>query len=1017
MFKKFFNKEKQNVKIPVTENVDIEKPVEEEAKHPIINENLKQKDFVEYIIDNFESFERGLIMNTEYSFFEDKDILITIADTMYFLDLSRQDYNIGIPILHQNEFKYYIRSKQCKFTDKDTLENLILSHGVDKLEIDISAFKISSHWKRLFDFFKENNLRIQLKVLLTESYELNIFVKVFKVEEHHKYEYFNDIKEWSLINQRHRSILSNVIESVQNCIYSKSEFQKRQYILLREFLGKVNKLNLSIKNRCIKDDNFEMFFNTVKYNYNNIWAEEKVWIEFNWNILDTLDSYMAFYKDNVLDSDQVTLDTLFLTISSCLIGAANQAMEIFDHIDKNYNPDTYIDQVIDEINQDMIIYNERLDQYRKNTPIQTKSSLLTRFSQPEIFIKNIQQIDRNPDWEQINHEHNNKITALHYLSYMVCGSSVTDLYNKLLKDAKSVQECFDANKSPYMAEYYSYLVCNVIINRTSEINIPASDIPFIYYIKNWNELNKKEIIAIKIFYFFTIAAPRMQNILKIDMQELFKSHFSIIYNNGNVSRTYFDFEFNEPRLVELLSDFYSVLENGIKENCMTPENASETIIRIAISVIEKNKFPYVSEQLNKIIGISSVSNLKIKKQSDRAKSGHKNSLQLGFSQNNEPYIYKRTGSIVTIAPPRSGKSRCQVIPNLKQINSSVVVIDPKGECFDETEIERNEISGSKVYKFAPFDSERSDIFNPLEFLSSDNLWEDSKLLAGDIIPQLEGKDDNSSFFRDMAVDYLAAVICTVKVQELENGDLASFSNIADKLLLSELESLIDSLKNIKQACRVVNRLKDQPEGTLQGVLSTTQRAISCWEDDSIEKATSGRSNWTPVMLKDTTTSIFICFPPAKIETYSSVIRVIISMHLRELFKDQPEYGKEPDVVFFLDELPLLGYMRPVEDAVFVGAGYGVRAWLFAQSVGQLTKHYTNAEGLIGSCDTRCFMNPSQYEKLAQKVSDDIGFETDVISGEKKPKIEPQEISGEKYKDNIFIFSNEYDPVIINKRCN
>ncbi|MBO9479748.1 type IV secretory system conjugative DNA transfer family protein [Shimia sp. R11_0] len=46
--------------------------------------------------------------------------------------------------------------------------------------------------------------------------------------------------------------------------------------------------------------------------------------------------------------------------------------------------------------------------------------------------------------------------------------------------------------------------------------------------------------------------------------------------------------------------------------------------------------------------------------------------------------YQGEKSLVTIAAPGSGKTQCHVLPALKYFQGSAIVLDIKGECFDET---------------------------------------------------------------------------------------------------------------------------------------------------------------------------------------------------------------------------------------------------------------------------------------------------------------------------------------------
>jgi type IV secretion system protein VirD4 len=97
-------------------------------------------------------------------------------------------------------------------------------------------------------------------------------------------------------------------------------------------------------------------------------------------------------------------------------------------------------------------------------------------------------------------------------------------------------------------------------------------------------------------------------------------------------------------------------------------------------------------------------------------------------------------------------------------------------------------------------------------------------------------------------------------------------------------------------------------------------------------------------------------------------------------------------------------MPPIEEALEIGRQYGLKLWLFAQSLGQLKEAYHNADGMIGGCAIRMFMNPSLHDRTAQKISDDIGFQESVIDGTRVKIIEPNVLAGPDYKDLVIVMA-------------
>src|SRR5690606_15827953 len=85
-------------------------------------------------------------------------------------------------------------------------------------------------------------------------------------------------------------------------------------------------------------------------------------------------------------------------------------------------------------------------------------------------------------------------------------------------------------------------------------------------------------------------------------------------------------------------------------------------------------------------------------------------------------------------------------------------------------------------------------------------------------------------------------------------------------------------------------------------------------------------------------------------------------------------------------------------ALEVGRQYGIKLWMFAQSLGQMKQSYPNADGMIGSCAVRIYMNPSMHDGTAERVSKELGTFESPLDGSKHQIAEPQELAGPKYND-------------------
>lgn len=366
--------------------------------------------------------------------------------------------------------------------------------------------------------------------------------------------------------------------------------------------------------------------------------------------------------------------------------------------------------------------------------------------------------------------------------------------------------------------------------------------------------------------------------------------------------------------------------------------------------------------------------------------------------------YAGDGSVMTVAPPGSGKTQCNVLPNLLRWPGPAVVLDVKGEIHDQTAAWRAANVGP-VIKFSPLDPEHSACFNPLTAVRSETLylWEDARFLASMMIVPVA----KEPFWEDKARELLTAIIADVV-----------FWNRPEDRAMSKVLSLV----NRNGWAEFVGRLRTNPESatmrdegsnlanmdpkTLDGALQTAKASLGAWVGDRIAHVTR-RSDWNPLDLRSgKNPTIYVCVKPNEIDAYLSMLRVVIALHIRALTSTKVPPRGTPPILFVLDELPRLKQMPPVEEALEVGRGYGIKLWMFTQSIGQMRTAYPNADGMMGSCAVRTFMNPSLQDGTAKMLAEQIGYRKGEEHGGKDKQqsgapefvVEPAQLAGQEFKD-------------------
>lgn len=382
----------------------------------------------------------------------------------------------------------------------------------------------------------------------------------------------------------------------------------------------------------------------------------------------------------------------------------------------------------------------------------------------------------------------------------------------------------------------------------------------------------------------------------------------------------------------------------------------------------------------------------------------KYNISLGLLDENAIF-YSGEGSMVTIAPPGGGKTQCHVLPTIRDYEGSMVILDIKGECYEKTAHLRK----GKVFRYSPFDYEQSAQYNPLDCLSRNPLtiFREARILAGALVrPDPRGQ----AHWDNRARDVLAAIIGFVILESEEKNMREVMSFISAPL--DEFKALCNILSksSVTGLRNTGNALKSQLERmpkSLESTLETLRGHLGVWEEDTLLHI-SEKSSWSPAKLRDEPITVYLCIPFEAVETYASALRVIISQHVDAVCPENDSSMAPERPLLLLDELPRLGRMEAVQRAIDVGRGYGLRTWIFAQYMSQLSDAYgrEQAEGMVWACGMRAFMNisPDSTQMLSQAIGKQKGAFGDKFS----PLIEPHELSSPDWRESILILSqNEY----------
>ncbi|MDI1260081.1 type IV secretory system conjugative DNA transfer family protein [Aquabacterium sp.] len=389
-------------------------------------------------------------------------------------------------------------------------------------------------------------------------------------------------------------------------------------------------------------------------------------------------------------------------------------------------------------------------------------------------------------------------------------------------------------------------------------------------------------------------------------------------------------------------------------------------------------------------------------------------LRIGLLEDGTPLTFSGDESLISIAPPGSGKTQCNVFPNLLTWRGPAVVLDISGDLYEKTSKWRSEHVGP-VYKFSPLEPQGSHHYNPLTFVRSeaDYIWEDARLLADMMIVPSGGADQ---FWENEARTVLTAAIAHVCYANTPPNrpmhavlDIMHGGRAWDEMIMG-LRMAVDVRVMVQHG----QSLSTMNEKTLSSVMQTARSSLGAWGGERVARVTD-RSDWSPLDLRDgSNPTIYIYMRPNEVDAYLSLIRVFIGQHIRMLTGGAVPPADAKKILFMLDELPRLKNMPPIDEALNIGRKYKLQLWLFAQSLGQLEEAYKNGKGMIGSCGVRIYMNPGLQDGMAESLSEQIGYKQGALDGVRGKVVEASALAGPDWGDYQIVLGTASKPGKVKK---
>jgi type IV secretion system protein VirD4 len=337
--------------------------------------------------------------------------------------------------------------------------------------------------------------------------------------------------------------------------------------------------------------------------------------------------------------------------------------------------------------------------------------------------------------------------------------------------------------------------------------------------------------------------------------------------------------------------------------------------------------------------------------------------------------------VLCFAPTRSGKGVGLVVPTLLSWSGSAIVHDIKGENWTLTAGFRSRFGRAMLFDPTNPDSAA---YNPLLEVRRGE-WEvrDVQNVA-DVLVDPEGSLEKRNHWEKTSHSLLVGSILHVLYAEPDKtlAGVANFLSDPKRSIEATLRAMMLT-KHLGDSgthpvvASAARELLNKSDNERSGVLSTAMSFLGLYRDPVIAQVTR-RCDWriADLVEGERPTTLYLVIPPSDISRTKPLIRLVLNQIGRRLTEELKPKTRRHRVLLMLDEFPALGRLDFFESALAFMAGYGLKAFLIAQSLNQIEKAYGQNNSILDNCHVRVSFATND-ERTAKRVSDALGTATEM----------------------------------------
>jgi type IV secretion system protein VirD4 len=355
--------------------------------------------------------------------------------------------------------------------------------------------------------------------------------------------------------------------------------------------------------------------------------------------------------------------------------------------------------------------------------------------------------------------------------------------------------------------------------------------------------------------------------------------------------------------------------------------------------------------------------------------------------------FRGDAHVLAFAPPGGGKTTCVVVPTALAHPGPLVVLDAKREIYQLTSGFRRRAHNSRVLCWAPSGRRGFSRHNPmLEIRDYPYDVRDAQRIAGALIASTPTNAD--PFWREAPRQILVGALLhgkycphwgsLPKVYQLFTiGGQKAIEEMAHaphdpELRFKWLDSKGRETATHPAVAAAAQNVLEMSAQTRSSVLATLSAALSIYADPVLAESVSA----SDFSLREVTggqgppITLYLCFEPDERDRLGPHLRIMVSQLAGAILERDAakRWGWQERILLLLDEFPVLGAIREIEQGLAYFRGYGATFLVVVQYLGQLIQAFGREEAVSPNCAVQIAFAPTDLA-TAERLSNLSGKQT------------------------------------------